>query len=282
MVRIAEDKAFRDNLFERLMNDRFTGYGWPHQHELWPCVRRGLAERWLRAQGTHLTTRRQSLYYLRGHSAESLIVPDMLWRPVFVHKGVVVRPDWYGGEGERKPFVEVKSTNMSSARLWGLLKEGGRASLIDGEDFPFRSYMEQVAIYCVALGVKRGGLIVLYMHGDYADRRSKCPDCGAKLGEITADIYRLCGACGYKSYIIDLRTYDVEYPDAELGWYDRTIFEDRRKQWEAGVAAAFGAQGAARKAAKIAKLAPGTRSFACGGCAPGREIKCELYGQGAK
>lgn len=267
-MRIREDKQHRDVLFARLLGTRPRS-GWPHQHELWPCVRRGAAERFLLKRGVTLEkSRLRALYFLRGMSAEAVITRS--WsNPVFVAQGVAIRPDWLLGMDEEYPFAEVKSTVMSSLNIWNALKRG-EIDLLGATDIPLRNYYEQCAIYCTALGIKRCKLIVFFLHGDYADRRKNCPSCNkGKLGPFVDDLYRVCDECGFKSHKADLRVYQLVFSDEEIAWYQHEVFERRLN--------AFLEAEDAETPEELREAAPGTRGFMCRGCEPGRIIECEHY-----
>lgn len=285
-MKIAEDKPRRDSLFEQMLSDRFKG-GWPHQHELWPCVRQGVAQRFLAAQGLSFGTRKRALYWLRGNSAEALIigVAESMVKRTFVYEGVIVSPDRWLGEPDLA-FDEIKSTALSSARLWSLVRQGGNVSILTDGELPMRSYYEQCAIYCVATGTHKCGLIVYFLHGDYAERRKKCPEplCGGLLGPWKEDgLYKQCNSpkCPavktsgqpYKSYSMDLRAYTLEFTEAEIAWFHQEVYVNRKAQFNAGLQA--------KTAAGIRRAAKGTKNFFCGGCEPGRLVECEHYNTGA-
>lgn len=277
-MKITEDKEHRDYLFEKLTEERFKG-GFPHQHELWPCVLKGAGERWLRARGhVFRPSRRQVLYFVRGESGEALIVhlehPDI--KPAFVRHGVIIRPDWWTaslGTGSRHPmdFYEIKTTALSSQNFWKLLQVGDLDIL--RRDFISKSYFDQTAIYCVATGVKECGLIVYFLHGDYADRRKNCPNetCDGMLGqEMVDNIFRVCTKCGYKSYAIDMRSYRLQFTDEELAWYEQEVFYVRRDQ--------FLVAQEAKTEAGVRKAAEATPNFMCKDCVVGQAIKCPSFG----
>jgi hypothetical protein len=285
-VKITENKPRRAQLFQQLLSDRFKG-GWPHQHELWPCVRLGVAQRFLGATGMSFGTRKRALYWLRGQSAEALIigVTTSLVKHTFVYEGVIVSPDRWLGEPDLA-FDEIKSTALSSARLWPTVK-AGEAALLSFSDIAMHSYYEQCAIYCVATGTSKCGLIIYFLHGDYAERRKKCPEplCGGTLGPFQEDgLYKQCNnrkcpavaASGepYKSYSMDLRAYDLEFSARELAWFHEEVYANRKGQFAAGMQA--------KTAAGIRKAAKGTKNFYCSGCEPGRLIECENYNTGSE
>lgn len=270
-MKITEDKARRDTLFAQMLTQRFKG-GWPHQHELWPCVRLGVATRYLQKQGLTFGTRKRALYWLRGQSAEALIigVSESLNKRTFVYENVIISPDRWIGEPDLA-FDEIKSTALSSARLWPIVKLGS-LDILTFSDIAMHSYYEQCAIYCVATGTRKCGLIVYFLHGDYAERRKKCPEpkCDGMLGDWQEDaLYKQCGKCGYKSYSMDLRSYVLEFSDKEIRWFHDEVFVARRDQFERGLHA--------KSAAGIRRIAPGTDNFYCGGCEPGRLIECAHY-----
>lgn len=271
-MRIKEDKSRRDSLFNQVLSNRFKG-GWPHQHELWPCVRLGVAQRFLQARGMSFGTRKRALYWLRGQSAEALIIgaAESLEKRTFVYEGVIVSPDRWLGEPDLA-FDEIKSTALSSARLWPLVKENADVDLTSFFDMPMRSYYEQCAIYCVATGTSKCGLIVYFLHGDYAERRKKCPEpkCTGMLGPWQEDgLYKACAVCGYKSYSMDLRAYTLEFTKRELDWFHQEVYVNRKGQFNAGMRA--------KTEAGIRRATKPTPNFFCGGCEPGRLVGCEHY-----
>jgi hypothetical protein len=280
-MRIDENKTRRNALFEQLLRDRFKG-GYPHQHELWPCVRSGVAQRILDRMGIKFGTRKKALYFMRGESAEALIIgtANSVDKRTFVSMGVIVSPDLWTGDPE-VPFREIKSTALSSQRMWQIVRVGS-IDLFKDEP-PMRSYFEQCAIYCVATGVDRCGLDVYFLHGDYADRRKKCPEgnCTGMLGEWQEDgFFRACDTCGYKSYMADLRSYDLRYTKAELAYYRDEVFERRRAEFVAAMDAFEAADSDTARLAAALVASPSFNHY-CSGCEVGRLVNCENYGRKA-
>lgn len=265
-TKIEEDNDARQAVFDRLLTST-TRSGWAHQHHLWPCVRRGAGERWLEQHGQSVKpSKAAALYFLRGHSAELLIADHNKERIVLVYKGVACRPDVITGD-DVLPFIEIKSTNYSSAALWEFVK-AGRVDM--SRDFPMKNYFEQSARYAVALKTTRCRLHIYFTHGDYGDRRTKCPECGNPLGkEYIEDFYKLCGSCGYKSLKIDFRaytlTFDPDYLDQIDGEYDTRGDEFRT----ASKAATIG---------EVLSLSTPTPNYGCVHCEVGEALNCEFAG----
>jgi len=272
-VKITEDKEAREALFEQLLAPRPKA-GHPHQHELWPCVRRGAAERFAQRKGIDIKpSRRAALYFLRGESAEALIALPQDRKPVFIYKGVALSPDQWTGE-HPAPFTEIKSTNLSSISIWKLVKKGG-LELLGPYQIPVRSYFEQCAIYCVATGTLECKLTVFFQHGDYADRRTKCPECGEPaLGELENNVYRTCGACKFKTHVIDLRVYRLAYLPEELAYFDREVFDVRAGQFRDAADTVY--------PDTLRTMTAATPCFLCRDCDPGKVVGCEHYGSTAE
>lgn len=267
-LKIVENRDRRDKYFATLLRD-VTKVGYPHQHELWPCVRRGVGQRVLDRLGVKFGTRRSVLYFMRGNSAEALITGPTKSLAI-VHNGVIVRPDMWVGLPEL-PFREIKSTAYSSAKMWGIVKRGEID--LDRDEIPMRNYFEQCAIYCAATGVTQCGLDVYFLHGDYGDRRKLCSECKGAMGAWQEDgFWRECTQCGYKSYTQDLRTYDLYFTEAEVARMRAEVFTKRRDQFNDAFAAFDGATPAA------ALLAPPTFNGNCVTCEIGRLVGCENYG----
>lgn len=264
-VRIEEDNEYRRAVFDRLLSST-TKSGWAHQHHLWPCVRRGAGERYMETHGgAPRASNAAALYFLRGHSAELLIADQNKERIVLIYKGVACRPDVITGE-HRYPFIEIKSTNYSSATFWNFVKAG---QVDMTKAFPMKNYFEQAARYAVALNVEECRLHVYFTHGDYGDRRTKCPECGNKLGDWEDDFYKVCSGCGYKSMKIDFRayrlTFDRDYLDQIDGEYDTRGDEFRAAQKVATIA-------------ELRDLTTATPNYACMRCEVGKEMGCEYFG----
>ena len=277
-MKITEDKPDRDRLFHRITTDRFSVrpkmyeatpvVGWPRKHQLWPCVRLGSGDVWLRNSGWNpgnpsKAGRKKALYFLRGHSHEALLTEGQSL--VFVYEGVGNEVDEWSGD-PAAPFTEVKSTAISSARMWPIVKKGSVDILSPLTDSYFSGYFTQSCQNCVATGVTKCRLRIFFMNGDYAGRRKACPECKKPLGELQ-DILKECPACGYKSYVIDLRSYILEYTGKELAYYRKEVFQVRRDQFKA-------AQKASTKKG-LMRAAPGTKCFLCDGCEVGKELGCE-------
>lgn len=279
-ILITEDKADRDRLFDRVANDRFTVrpkmyeaspvVGWPRKHQLWPCVRLGSGEVWLELHSSWnpgtVQKRKRSLYFLRGHSHEALLAEGQSL--VFIYQGVGNEVDEWTGKREA-PFTEIKSTAISSARMWPVVQKGSVDILSPITDSYFSGYFIQSCQNCVATGVTRCRLRIFFMNGDYATRRKACPECRKPLGTM-GDIFRECPACGYKSYAIDLRSYILEYTEKELAYYRKEVFQVRRDQFNAALKA--------KTAKGLMKVAPGTKCFLCSECEVGKKLGCENYG----
>lgn len=272
-VTIREDNEYRQAVFDRLLQST-TKSGWAHQHHLWPCVRRGAAERWFEARGREFKpSKTAALYFLRGHSAEFLVADQNKERIFVVYKGVACRPDVITGTPDY-PFIEIKSTNFSSAALWKFVRNG----VIDmSTDFPMKNYFEQSARYAVALHSTGCRLHVYFTHGDYGDRRSKCPDCGNAFPKGPTgkaiwieDFYQECGACGYKSFRIDFRAYKLDFDPEYLAMVDEE-YDTRGEEFRN-----------AQKASTVGELVAATTpslNFHCVSCDIGKEIGCEYAGE---
>lgn len=275
-MKVIENKEFRQQVFAHLIEDRTEKVGPPHFHSLWPCVRLGVAQRLLVRAGRRFYTPRKALIFLRGMAIEAgLVTPSTRSGsapPAIMHRGVLTRPDWWYIDGDPYLFIEVKSTIASSQRMWVLVKQGEvdiLGSIRGDVEISFRNYFEQVACYCVALGVNEAGLVVYFLQGDYADRRKHCPECKTKstLGwskEQGGDLYQICSKCGYKSYAIDLRAYSLQPTKEELAYFDEEVFVRRKglfvKAVEAGEPMA----------------APPSQGYLCRDCRAGREVGCEF------
>lgn len=244
--------------------------GWPRKHQLWPCVLLGAGAQWLENRNwkpdNPSSGRRRALNFLRGHSHEALLTEHQSL--VFIYKGVGNEVDEWTGDPEA-PFTEVKSTVISSARMWPIVQKGSVDILSPFSESFFSGYFEQSCQNAVATGVDRCRLRIFFMNGDYAQRRKKCPECGSILGEMH-DIYKLCPKCGYKSYAVDLRSYILIFTKAELDHYDKEVFEVRRDQFHR-------AQEAKSKTG-VRKVAPATKCFLCAECSVGKELGCPKYG----
>ncbi len=283
-MRITEDKADREALFHQLTRERFAvrakGYdpapvvGWPRKHQLWPCVRLGAGDVWLsrtRRPGAKAPPRksqmRRALAFLRGHSHEALMADKQSL--VFIYEGVGNEVDEWTGEPEA-PFTEIKSTNLSSKHMWAIIKVGKVDLLTSfGKDAFFMGYFLQSCQNAVATGVDRCRLRIMFMNGDYASRRTKCPECKGKLGPMK-DISKTCTKCGYKSYSIDLRSYILVFTKAEMAYFRHEVFKVRRDQFNRAVEAT--------SKEEVLKLAPPTKCFLCTECDVGKQLGCENYG----
>lgn len=274
-MRIIEDKVDRDRLFHLLTEQRFIvrakqyeplhRAGWPRKHELAICVRLGAGARWLREHRnwTPPTRKGAALNFLRGHSHEALATEGQ--SIVFVYEGVANEIDEWTGEPDA-PFTEIKSTAVSSARMWPIVQRGEVDLLHPFEDSYFDSYFQQCCQNCVATSVDRCRLRVFFMNGDYAHRRKVCPECKATLGNMR-DIYKECPACHYKSYSIDLRSYILTFSYNELRHYRRTIFRVRRDQYNLAIQS--------DSVDQLLMRAEPTQCFLCSECDVGKAIGCE-------
>ncbi len=278
-MKIVEDKADRERLFHRITDGRYevrpkayqagTSVSWPRKHQLWPCVRKGAGEVWLQEHHPtpHQTPeqRRRALLFLRGHSHEALMTEGQSL--VFIYKGVGNEVDeWTGEEGTA--FTEIKSTAISSARMWPIVKKGTLDLLNDFDDSYFRGWFQQCCQNCVATDIKSCRLRIYFMNGEYGERRKKCPECEAPLG-VLHDAYKECTKCGYKSYSIDLRSYKLTFTAKELAWHKQEVFTKRRDQFRL-----------ARDADSVPELlmrAEPTKCFLCKGCGVGERIGCENF-----
>lgn len=275
-MRITENKERRDALFGKLTEDRAAG-GFPHQYEVWPCVRLGAGGRFLHAQGLKFPPHRgRALAFLRGRSVEALIVrPDL--QPAFVYRGVICRPDQWTANADIKAH-EIKSTRISARRMWDLLTNDRDTDAAWGEfDLQgnawsyMRNYFEQSRNYAAATGVNPYGLTVHFLNGEYAQNRKYCSECKGNLAPIEQGLFKQCLDCGYKSYTEDLRTYDMEFTGAELAWARREVFGRRARQFRAAVKA--------RSILELRNAAAPTRNFRCGDCGVGHLIECEHAGE---
>lgn len=292
-VKITEAHEVREAVFERLLTPSERS-DYAAQHDVWPCVLKGAAERWLSERGeTFRPAKSSALYFLRGHSAEALIGGVQEDEKLVVRGGVACHPDgsfndlvalgdgivdeatrealldWLEDHND-VAVVEIKSTNYSSFNWYRLVKDG-TIPLDANEKFPMRNYIDQCANYCVATGSTRAVLIIYFLHGDYADRRSKCPECGNRLGDWVDDFYRECDACGYKSKKADLWAYLLEFDDATLRAVDRDVFKVRPAQFYAALRAS--------DEAGVREAADATPNFYCRSCRVGERIGCENAGK---
>ena len=281
-MKIVEDKEDRERLFVGLTEGRFTvrakAYeaspktGWPRKHQLWPCVRLGAGTTWL-GGGLHneewkpgIAKRRRALNFLRGHSHEAMMTSNPSL--VFVYRGVGNEVDEWTGDPEA-PFTEIKSTVISSARMWPIVQRGEVNILSPYADSFFQGYFEQSCQNAVATGVDRCRLRIFFMNGDYALRRKKCPECSKPLEEMK-DIYKECLTCGYKSYSIDMRSYILTFTTEERAYYRREVFKTRRDQFHAAI------ESTSKTELKV--HAPPTSCFLCKECSVGEELGCEKFG----
>jgi len=281
MIRITEAHDLRDALFEQLTAPS------PHsdyaaQHDVWPCVLKGAADRWLTNRGeTFPVSKSAALYFLRGKSAEAIITGDNAPQAMIVRNGVSSHPDLsrpaldklFGPLMQRYPdieFAEIKSTNFSSYNWYELVRAGG-VDLAMATAFKMRNYVEQCGNYAVATGTSRCLLVVYFLHGDYADRRSTCPVCKLKtLGKWANDFYRECSRCGYRSKKMDLWIYVLDFDAETLARIDADVYGRRPAQFYAAIEAA--------DEAGVRALAPPTPSFYCRSCLPGERIGCPNAG----
>lgn len=278
-MKIVEDKADRERLFHRITSGVYSvrpkGYeaspnvSWPRKHQLWPCVRKGAGEVWLNEHqpSAHQTPeqRRRALLFLRGHSHEALMTEGQSL--VFIYKGVGNEVDEWTGEAG-VAFTEIKSTAISSARMWPIVKKGTVDLLNDFDDSFFRGWFQQCCQNCVATDIKSCRLRVYFMNGEYGERRKACPECKAPLGELH-DAYKECPKCHYKSYSTDLRSYKLTFTDKELAWHRQEVFTKRRDQFRL-----------AKEASSVDELlmrAEPTKCFLCKGCGVGERIGCENF-----
>jgi hypothetical protein len=268
-VIVTESHERREDIFERLRSERNRS-GWAHQHELWPCVRKGAAERWLEQQGTILKPGKQSaLYFMRGNMAEGHTENKNYPKILVVYRGVAATPDQWTGDPLR-PFEELKSTNFSSFNWFKIVRDGG-IDMSPGNNFPMRNYLEQCAIYCIALRATSCYLTIFFLHGDYADRRKACPACGGTLGDWVEDFYKPCGDCGYKAKKSDLWTYQLDFPPDYLAQLEADVYGYRAPAFYEAIQADTEAQ--------LLELAPPTQNFYCQTCKPGELVGCENAGR---
>lgn len=264
-VAVREAKEYRDATFERIAGKN-SHDGWAHQHHLWPCVRRGAAERWFAQQGRDFpASKTMLLYFLRGHSAEYLISDANKEHLVLIYKGVACRPDLMS-DNPLRPFFEIKSTNFSSYQFWQIVKAGG---LNIESPFAMKNYLEQAARYCVAMNVTQCYLLVFFLHGDYGDRRKNCPDCGNAFAQIDRDT-KQCPVCEYKTRPNDMRVYELDFPADYLAQIDAE-YDSRGLEFYAAI-----------KATTIAELHAATTPtpcYSCRDCKLGAEIDCENAGK---
>ncbi len=278
-MKIIEDKADRDALFARLSGSQYTvrakGYtqtpevGWARKHQLWPCVRKGSGEVWLSKRGEKVkaqaSDRRRSLLFLRGHSHEALLTEGQSL--VFVYERVGNEVDEWTGNPDA-PFTEVKSTAISSARMWPIVKEG-KADIINPlASTYFTGWFQQTCQNCVATGTKTARLRIFFMNGEYGERRKKCPECEAPLGALQ-DAYKQCERCGYKAYSTDFRSYILKFSALELAHFKREVFKYRRDQF-------YNSQDA-ETLPEFLMRAPASRCFLCRGCSVGKQVGCDEF-----
>jgi hypothetical protein len=269
MPKLKQARERREALFEHLTGPT-TRPGHAHQHDLEPCVRRGAGERWLWKRGRlPKPSKAAALYFLRGNSAEDLIRDQNITKSMVIYGDppVAISPDQWTGDPEI-PFEEIKSTNLSSYPFYELDKRGSFS--LDDPNLHGRNYFRQMAIYCVALGCTKAYLTIYFLHGDYADRRTKCPDCKNRLTDFLDDRVKVCPACGYKSKKGDIQTYLIEFDPEELAAIREEIFHIRAPMWYAAVEAET-----EREVCDLTKPSP---NHLCLGCSIGKELGCEYYG----
>lgn len=276
-MKIIEDKDDRERMFKRLASEavpiRAKVYepsprgGWARQHQLTPCVRLGAGEVYLLTKGWKpRSSRRRALHFARGHSHEAIFSDG---NPLtIVYKGVACNVDEWTGEPDH-PFVEIKSTMASSARMWEIV-ERGEVDIVHDDKTQFLSWFRQCLNYCVAVRSHGSRLRVFFMKGEYAERRKACPSCGGALGGITEDTYKPCLSCGYKSYLIDLRSYILTFSQEERTWAWKEVFQRRRDQFYLAVKA--------ESVNELLMRADPTQCYVCPSCDVGQELGCERYG----
>ena len=188
---------------------------------------------------------------------------------------VAMTPDQWTGDPV-KPFAELKSTNYSSFNFYKLINaETGEGSIDMDQDFPMKNYFEQCAIYCAGLGVATCELWIYFLHGDYADRRTKCPQCSAKLGGWDKDETRKeCSDCGYVSKKGDLWTYDVTFDAGYLRRMKAEIYGARAPMFYDAIQA--------ETAADVLTRTEPTQCFYCHNCKAGEAIGCPEAGKAYK
>ena len=285
-MHIREAHAIRDAIFDNLLAPKERGE-YASQHDVYPCVRRGVGERWLEAQGRPVRhTNTSALYFLRGHSAEALIGGIEEESKLIVWNGIAFHPDLdrqrlermltlsgrIVGEGtlpKAVAFGEIKSTNLSSFNSYKLAEQQD-VSLAPDNDFTMRAYFEQCRNYCIAQRADSCVLIVYTLHGDYADRRTKCPACANKLSDWIDDRYKECGVCGYKSKKIDLWAYFVTFTKAELQEREAELIDNARVYYAAI---------ASKDETEILTLTNPTECYQCKTCEVGKAIGCENAGK---
>jgi len=263
-MKLAEDKAHRERIWDNLTATADVE-GDPaliHQHELLPCVRKGVAARWAKKRGHNLTDRKSALYFLRGHSAEALIKRSESSLRV-VHHGVLCSVDWW--HGGKCHFTEIKSTTLSSRAAWELLRSG---EMPLETAHKFASWFKQCATYCTAFGIRSCRLLVFFLHGEYAERRRKCPECSGPLED--GRLFKTCQSCGYKSYRIDLRSYILEFTKEELEVIESDVFWTRLSEF-------LEAQRQTTPEGIITKTTP-TPGFLCWSCEAGKLVACPFFG----
>lgn len=288
-VSITEAHELRDALLENITEDGGIKNDLAAQHDVWPCVRKGAGARWYEKRGvTFKLPKSSALYFLRGKSAEALIAPGQHEAAKLVeYKGVAGHPDldedvlafMFPNHLDKLRGVkvgEIKSTNFSSYTWYQAVKEGG-IDLGMNRVFKMRNYLEQSANYAVATGTSRTVLIIFFLHGDYADRRTTCPECRNRLGDwdnkpgAKDGFFRECSACGYKSKKLDLWVYFLDFDDDVLADVDREVYTVRAGQF-------YAAQNAPDEAS-LMSAAPGTPCFYCRDCAIGKRLGCEHAGK---
>lgn len=289
MIKIYEAHELRAAVFAKLLEPSPRSE-YAAQHDVWPCVRKGAGERWLAARGIEFPPSKSAgLYFLRGKSAEGIITGTEEEQQPLVYNGVSTHQDLNRSQITRifealDPetvkriedeygdivFAEIKSTNFSSAKFYKIVKAGG-ITLEALNDFEMKNYIQQCANYCVATRTRRCFLIVYYLHGDYADRRTKCPECGNRLGEWVDDFYKECVGCGYKSKKIDLWAYVIEFDDRTLITVEREVFGVRPKQFYRAIEA--------ETETELKEHAPASPNFYCRSCRVGEALGCENFGK---
>lgn len=295
MIKITEARPLRDAIFARLSIPPERG-DYAAQHDVWPCVRKGAGERWLTNHGVRLTPSKSSaLYFLRGNSAEAAIAGIPEDDKLTVYNRVGIHPDasradlfalvreidvHFPEEAEALTqwlrefpdllFGEIKSTNYSSFHFYKLVQQGG-IELAVNKAFAGRNYFEQCENYAVALRARHAALIVYTLHGDYGDRRTKCPQCGNKLSDWIDDFYKLCETCGYKSKKIDLWAYLLEFDGETFSRVEPDVYGRRPSQFYAAIEA--------ETKEELLRLASPSPCYYCRTCKVGELIGCENTGK---
>ena len=161
-MKVTIDTQMRDILLSEAAKARFTESRRDsiHVSDLLYCLRRSFFEK-LGEEAEGDT--KGNLTMMLGEAFQAWLLPGVEGAAFRVtYEGVVCTPDGIAvlESGERVP-LEIKSTRTSSNKIPGYAYSGATLN----------HYVDQVATYCLSLGVTSGRIAVLYMSGDYRANR---------------------------------------------------------------------------------------------------------------